>query len=261
MIIDFHTHTFPEKIAKGAIEKLEDSCKWKAVGDGTQADLINQMDISGVDISVVAPVATSKTQVSGINRKLIKTNRIMTLGAMHPEFSDFEAELDFLKQNSVHGIKLHPDYQGFRVDDKKMFGLYEALLNRDMFVLFHAGVDIGLPPPYGGTPKMIKVVAKEFPKLKIIAAHYGGYNMWEDVLEHLVGLSNVWLDTSLCSRGLKDELFYEILNKHGSDKILLATDWPWTGSKEAIQWLKSKNLKQNQLDLILGENAKLLLKL
>ncbi len=101
MIIDFHTHTFPQRIAKTAIAKLEEFSKWKAVGDGTQEDLIEQMDKAGVDISVVAPVATSESQVMSINRKLINTDRIITLGSMHPDFLGFEKELEFLKQNKV----------------------------------------------------------------------------------------------------------------------------------------------------------------
>ena len=261
MIIDFHTHTFPEKIAKGAIKKLEEFSNWKAIGDGTLDVLIEQMDAAGVDMSVVAPVATSEKQVTAINRKLINIDRIVTLGAMHPGFSDYEAELGFLKQSGVQGIKLHPDYQSFRVDDKKLFGLYEKLQANDMFILFHAGLDIGLPPPYGACPDMIRVVAENFPKLKIVAAHFGGFDMWDGVLEYLAGVENVWLDTALCADIMNDDIFYKILNKHGYEKILMATDWPWKGVKDTIDWLEGKKLKQNELEGILGGNARGLLKI
>ena len=130
-----------------------------------------------------------------------------------------------------------------------------------MFVLFHAGLDIGLPPPYGGCPDMIREVADKFPKLKIVAAHFGGYKMWDEVLEYLAGVENVWLDTALCAGGMQDHEFFSLYHKHGYEKIMMATDWPWRSAMHTIQWLEQKELKQSELEGILGKNACKLLKL
>jgi predicted TIM-barrel fold metal-dependent hydrolase len=108
---------------------------------------------------------------------------------------------------------------------------------------------------------MLRTVAKSFPKLKIVAAHLGGFGMWEEVLEKLAGVSNVWLDTALCESFINDDIFYKILNKHGYERLLMATDWPWKKVKDTIVWLEQKKLKTTELDAILGENAKTLLKI
>jgi len=259
LVIDFHTHTFPEKIAASAVKKLADISHYTPVSGGTEAELLAQMDKFGCDVSVIAPVATSIKQVSSINKNIKNTDRLITLGAMFPEHPEFEAELDLLKSKGVRGVKLHSEYQNFRCDEKRMYPIYDALSQRGMFVLFHAGLDIGLPAPYGTCPDQTARVARDFPNLKIVAAHFGGFDMYDAVCEHLCGLENVWLDTALCAYNMPEESFDKILSLHPTERILMATDWPWRSVGDTIKWIKEKNMDERVKDAILGENARVLL--
>ena len=259
MIIDFHTHTFPEKIAASAVKKLEERSHYTPVSHGMEAELLSQMDTYGCDISVIAPVATSIKQVSSINRNSRDTDRLITLGAMYPEFPDIKKEIAYLKEKGVKGVKLHSEYQNFRCDEKRMYPIYEELSAQGMFVLFHAGLDIGLPAPYGTCPDQTARVARDFPNLKIVAAHMGGFEMYDGVLEYLCGLENVWFDTALCAYNMPDDTFSKILSRHGSDRILMATDWPWRSVGDTIKWIEEKNLGNTTAEAILGGNARLLL--
>ena len=117
MLIDFHTHIFPDKIAASAIQGLSERAQIPPHTDGTLQGLIDAMSRDGVDLSVVLPVATNPAQVEKINRRALEINAlfdktgVISFGAMHPEFSDYKAELRWLRENGFKGIKLHPDYQ------------------------------------------------------------------------------------------------------------------------------------------------------
>ncbi|MDO4521731.1 MAG: hypothetical protein Q4B57_01145 [Eubacteriales bacterium] len=122
MIIDFHTHTFPDKIAEKTIAALSDIGKISAHRSGTVDSLKESMQLCGIDISVVLPVATSPTQVETINRisyQLNKKDRLYFSGAIHPDCENVEEILDDIKAHGLFGIKIHPDYQGVYFHDKR----------------------------------------------------------------------------------------------------------------------------------------------
>jgi hypothetical protein len=163
MVIDFHTHCFPDPLAGKAIAELEKNWGIKAVHDGTADGLKRYMKTCGVDISVVLPVATKPSQVKTIN-EWAKSNRCDSLhffGAVHPDDGDFCGTVQWLKENGFAGVKLHPDYQRFFADEKRMMPLYEALRDAGLIVVFHAGMDIGFPSPIHCTPLMIKNIIRQ----------------------------------------------------------------------------------------------------
>ncbi len=217
------------------------------------------MDKYGCDISVIAPVATSDHQVSSINSRSRSTDRLITLGAMTPDFPDIHGEFIRLKEKGVKGIKLHPDYQKFRCDEHWVYPIYEELCALDMFVLFHAGRDPGIAPPYGGTPVHIEKVARDFPQLKIIAAHMGGLDMWDEVEKRLSPIENIRIDTALCAGIIPNRTFLNLLSKFGRERVMMATDWPWKSVGETIQWIREFRLGDDVTEAILGRNAASLL--
>jgi len=158
----------------------------------------------------------------------------------------------------LKGIKFHPDYQKFFVDDKKMFPIYETAFGLGLIVVFHAGVDIGLPAPYHATPERLEKIVRTFPRCKVVAAHMGGFSLWDDVERFLVG-TDIYLDTSYSLDFMDGEQAKRIIRNHDVKKILFATDSPWADQKEAISKLKSLNLDKETEDAILGLNAKALL--
>jgi len=197
MTIDFHTHCFSDEIAVKAIPKLAEAGGIQPFTDGTVSGLKSSMQSSGIHVSVVQPIATKPAQTTVINRwaASIKDRQIVPFGTIHPEYEHWQEEIIWLSNQGIKGVKFHPDYQRFFVDDEKLFPIYEMLFSMNFIVLFHAGVDIAFSEPYHCTPKRLQKVLDMFPRAVIIAAHMGGYMYWDDVEKYLVG-RNIYMDTS-----------------------------------------------------------------
>jgi hypothetical protein len=261
MLIDFHTHFFPDKIAKESVEKLARKANVKYYGDGTLSGLLQFMKQDSVDISINQPVATKPEQVKSINRKMIELNAkklgVMCFGSLHPDFDGFEDELAFIAANGIKGIKMHPEYQVFCPEEIRMFKIYEGCVKNNLAVLFHAGADIGYTCVHC-TPKGIKEVLA-VKGLKVILAHMGVYKMWDDVEKYLVG-KNVYFDTAYCTE-IENSQFRRMILNHGSDKILFATDFPWESASSIKAKIEQLDLSQKDIDNIFYKNAAKLLSL
>ncbi len=263
MIIDFHTHIFPEKIAAKTIENLERVGGIKAATDGTLKGLLDSMERCGVDMSVILPVATKPSQFESIHSFAQNVNekyadRLISFGGIHPDCEDYKKELDTIKAMGFKGIKLHPDYQGVMIDDVRYMRIIEYASELGLIILTHAGTDIGLPNPVHCPPQNMRKVLDTIKPEKMVLAHYGGWGLWEDVYDYLAG-ENVWLDTAFIFDYITREQFFKILEKHGSDKILFATDSPWSDMAKGIDWIRGLSLPQNVTEDILSGNAKRLL--
>jgi uncharacterized protein len=255
MLIDFHTHFFPDKIAKDSCDTLAGKAKVSYQGDGTLNGLASFMKEDGVDISVNLPVATKPEQVQPINRKMAELNRanisVVCFGAMHPGFEGIEEEIEYLRLSGIKGIKLHPEYQKFCPEDKHMVKLYETCAANNIAILFHSGIDLGYetvhcqPKSAAGLP--------EIEGLTVIFAHMGAYRMWDEVEKHLVG-KKCYFDTAYCDEMNNGQLKRMILN-HGSDKILFGSDFPWERAGVMKRKIDSLGLKQSDLDNIYFKNA------
>lgn len=267
MLIDFHTHFYPEEIAKNTIKKLSAMAGFQFFGDGTIDSLKKFMIKDGVSIAINAPIATKAEQVISINRKMIDINKkeknIICLGTMHPQFGrngNISEEIEFIAKNGIKGIKMHPEYQNFYPDDGGLKVIYDSCLKNNIFILFHSGADAAFDSDnVKGTPKRFRQVLKSFPNLKVILAHMGGYQMWDMVYKELVGL-NVYFDTAFCNE-MDDNLLGNLIKEHGYDKIIFGTDFPW----ERASVLKNKILRiidnKEFLNKIFNLNAKKLLDL
>ncbi len=281
MIIDFHTHIFPDFLAQKAIHKLEKMTYTKAFVDGTLEGLQESMEEAKVDLSVLLPVATSPKQVVTCNNGAIEINQMepnkfISFGAMHPDFEDYKEELKRIKNAGIKGIKLHPDYQETMFDDIRYKRIIDVATELDFIISIHAGLDIGLCDPIHATPKRIRNVIQEVQPKKLVLAHMGGFQLWEEVLAVLGG-EEVYFDTAFSLGDIKywdvtpvdieklkmmaTEQFMEFLNVFGEDRILFATDSPWCGQKEMIVEIEKLPLSREQKEKILGGNAAKLLQL
>lgn len=262
MIIDFHTHCFTDEVAHRAIPLLSERSGLKPSTDGTKAGLLRSMDQSGVAISVILPIATKAPQTPTINDWVLSMDdkRIIPFGTIHPDYANWEHELLRLYGAGIRGIKLHPDYQVFYVDDPKMFPLYEKMQELGMIALFHAGEDIGLKPPYHCTPRRLLNLLEAFPSLTVVAAHMGGYRQMDDVLELLCG-ENLYFDTCFSDHVIGDEGMARIIEAHGADRILFGTDLPWDDQAEQIKMIHRLPLSDEEREKILWRNAVELLQL
>ena len=260
MIIDFHVHFFKDDLAPKAMQKLSTAAGIPHFTDGTQCGLTESMKKSGVDISVCQHIATRPEQTQIVNRWGIKvqTGQIYSFGSIHPDFEEWENEIDYIYSAGIKGVKFHPDYQNFRVDERRLYPIYEYIFSKGLTVLFHAGVDLAYKPPYACTPHHLSKVVADFPNGRIVAAHMGGYRFWDEVETCLVG-KNLFLDTSFSFTELGKERFENMISLHGDERVLFASDSPWTSQSAEVENIQSLNLPSKTIDKILGENARLLL--
>lgn len=263
MIIDFHTHIFPDNIAEKTIQFLEKEGNIKAFTNGTLYGLKKSMKDNNIDISVVLPVVTKPSQFDTVNcfaAAITDKEGIISFGGIHPDTEDYEQKLMKIKELGLKGIKLHPDYQKTYIDDPRMINIIRRATQLELIVIIHAGLDIGLPDPIHCPPvrtvNMLNQIAND--NAKIVLAHMGGFDMWDDVEKYLAGRS-VWLDTSYCLGMIQDEQFIRIIKNHGADHILFATDSPWGGQKETVEHIKHLGLTNDELENIYHKNAERLL--
>lgn len=238
MKIDFHTHIYPDRVAHNTVTAVRERAGIDAYTDGTLKGLQESMARAGIDISVVAAVATKPQQVESIQRWLtgIRQPGIEALAVMHPAQPLTTRQMRALKREGYRGFKFHPDYQDFFVDDPRMFRLYEDVAAESMFILFHAGMDRGLPHPVHGTPKRLAAVNDAVPQLCMIAAHLGGEEAYEESTRYLLG-RNIYLDTSFVLRKMPGEYRERFLKEHPADRLIFASDSPWTDQAEELQFL------------------------
>ena len=173
MVIDFHTHIFPDKIAARSIEYLESASGIKAATNGTLDGLLDSMEKNKVDLSVILPVVTKPSQFESVNRFAAEVNekykgKLISFGGIHPDSEDYKSELDCIKKLGRPGIKLHPDYQGVMIDDPRYMKIIEYADFLDLMIMVHAGVDIGLPNPVHCPPDKAKKVLDTLKPKKLI---------------------------------------------------------------------------------------------
>ena len=261
-MIDFHVHAFPDDLASRAMEQLSQRSGVIPSYDGTVSGLKRSMMRAGISMSVLQPVATKPSQVRSINNWLLslKSDWLIPFGAIHPDLERPEEELKKIKALGIRGIKIHGDYQDTFIDDERYMPIYEAMEDLGMILLLHAGVDIGLPPPVRATPERILKVHESFPRLRIVAAHMGGFRMWDEVERYLLG-REIYLDTSYVRTFMDDERALRMMREHGIDRILFATDAPWADQKEELSWITSLGFSEEEMAKILRENGAKLLRL
>ncbi len=262
MIIDVHTHVFPDNVAFEAVPKMAEIAGVKEALDGRLQSLQASMNIAGIDQCWLQPVATKPKQVDSINAwsKEIRSDSILSFGAFHPEYENLPDLISRLSQEGFPGIKFHPEYHKITPDDSRFDPLYEALINENMIVLFHAGVDIGIPT-INSTPNRFIRLSNRFPQLKMILAHMGGFQQWQEVmaaLEEFQG-KEIYLDTSYVFGYITPDEFLAIVEGHGEDRILFGTDSPWSDQHWSLKQLHALSLTQDQVDKITGLNAQRLL--
>ncbi len=264
MIIDIHTHVFPDRLAEKAISVLKSSANdaYPAVHNGTISGLLQKMEDWNIDISVIQPVVTKESQVKKTNDwvRSVCSDKIIGFGGIYPHSSHCKEDIDTIASLGLKGIKFHAEYQNFILDDDRMLSIYDYALNKGLILLHHAGFDPAFSTPVKSSPKQFARIGKLLGGGIIIAAHFGGHMQWDDVEEYLAG-SNIYLDTSMGFDYYSKEQFLHIVKKHGSDKVLFASDSPWSNAESEIKQITNLSLSKSSIDAILGGNAKRILHL
>ena len=258
--IDAHTHIFPEKIADRAVARLGEMYDARPVRRPVLDSLVAEMDEAGVDRSVFAPVSTRPEQVPSINDfalGLVDEPRVIPFGTLHPGHEDVEAEIERLIKGGISGVKLQPYFQGFSFEDEATHRMFDAIGDR-LVVLMHGGqeiVEIDHVIPHAAA---LARLIERHPTLRMIVAHMGGYQMWEEVREHLVG-APVHFDLSYTFNRAPDDLIMDICSAHGWDRIVFGSDFPWQSQREALEGLRRLGLDEQTFAAVAGGNLRELL--
>ena len=263
MVIDFHTHAFPEKIASAALSRLSHAAGGlKPQSEGTVSSLKGQMEKDGVDISVVHSIATKPAQQTNVNNFAIAIDQdpaIVAFGSVHPDAPDALEELERIKAAGLKGVKFHPEYQRFYVNDEKMKPIYRKISQLGLITLFHAGLDYGIDPPCHGLPEHFAQALRWFDS-PVVAAHWGGLGCGEGVLEKLCG-ENIWFDLSFGYGVMPKSTARAILDKHGPERLIFASYMPWHRPSWVMRLLYTLDLSDTDREKILSCNALKLLNL
>ena len=267
MIIDFHTHAFPDALAARTIPKLAAMTEVPPHTDGTVRGLCKAMETAGVDYSVVLPVVTKPSQFDSVNAFSAEMNRLPQLiafGGIHPDDEDIPAHVAKIAALGLPGIKIHPDYQGVFIDDERYVRIAREALRHDLYIVTHAGVDDGFPETVHCPPeraaRFLDLVyeGKEPDEARIIFAHGGGNRCFAEVKKHLAG-RKVYFDLSYIFAYADAEEITDLIRAHGTERVLFASDCPWGDPADGITFVRSLSLTEEEKESILWGNAKRML--
>jgi len=258
--IDIHTHAFPDDLAERAIRQLEANADWEAVGDGTVSGLVKSMDAADIDVSAICTIATRPDQEKGIFKwcRKIRSDRIEPLPSVHPRTAKADKWIRRFAGEGFGGIKLHPMFQDFAADDSQIDVILGAAAECGIFVTMHCGRDVSFPDDDRASPERLRRLIDRKGDLKLLCTHLGGWLVWDDVEKHVLG-TDVYLETSFCLKFMGLDRCADLIRRHGTDRVLFGTDWPWSDQKEELALLGRLGLSKDEKKAILWSNAAKLL--
>jgi predicted TIM-barrel fold metal-dependent hydrolase len=257
VVIDGHCHVWPDAIAERALSSA--APELRRFGDGKASTLLETMAVAGVDRSVCLGVASTPDQVEAANRFAgsLAEPKLIGFGSIHPALGVDES-LASLRRYHLRGVKVHPLFQGYALDDSGLIALLDAM-QQEFVVVIHVGK--GGKGSERCTPRMLRDLAIAVPRLDIIACHLGGYLLLDEAADLVVGLPNVYLDTSWPpSIGvLSPARVRGMIERHGAERVVFASDWPMADPGAEIAALTSLGLRDDDLEGVLGGNLQRLI--
>ena len=235
-IVNAHCHIYPEKIADKAVIGIRNFYDLDMSLNGKLDDLIRDGNEVGVTHYLVHSVATTPKQVKSINEFIAESVKqhpdlFTGFGTMHPDSEDLQGDFDYLIELGLKGVKLHPDFQLFSMDEERAFRIGEI------------------------------VSLEKFPEITFIGAHFAGWSMWEDATRQLSKYENLYVDLSSSLYALSPETALELIHAYGADRVLWGTDYPMWESVSEMEYFNKIDLTDEERSQILYENAAKLLKL
>lgn len=261
LITDFHTHAFPDALAGHAMTALlaetDDVTAWH---DGRLSSLLASMDRAGIQRAVVCSIATKPKQFDKILAwsQEIRSERIVPFPSLHPADPDVAARVRQIADAGFRGIKLHPYYQDFDLDDPRLGPLYRALCDCGLILVSHTGFDVAFPRIRKADPQRIARVLDGYPALRFVATHLGSWEDWDAVATHLLGRP-LYMEISYSLPILGKERSRDLLTRHPREYVLFGTDSPWQDQATAVQQLRGLDLGPEWERAILADNAARLL--
>jgi predicted TIM-barrel fold metal-dependent hydrolase len=253
-ILDIHAHIYPDIIAQKASDTIGEFYRLPMLNDGTLKSLLKEEAAAGITKMTVHSVAVTWEKVARVNDFIAGAlkghENLIGFATMHPDHPHIASEIDRAISLGLKGLKLHPDFQHFHIDDEKAYPIYEAIEGR-IPLLIHTGdrrYDTSQPE------RMAKVLDR-FPRMQTICAHLGGWSQWEDAHRILAGRPNVWVDTSSSLYAISPEAAREIILHYGVDRVLFGTDYPMWSPAEELSRMKALGFSPADMEKMLYQNA------
>jgi len=261
-IFDAHVHIFPDPIASRVVDQLAAMGNVRPSFHGTRAELEASLRAAGIDGALNCPIATRPDQVESINRWAVGQNRwpVVSLGSLHHAYADPVAELERLRERGLPGIKMHPEYQGFGLEDAAVQPIWAACERLGMLLFLHAGEDTGFPPPCRVRPAALRWLITRYPRLQVVAAHFGGWRLWDEVAAELIGRP-LFLDLSFVTGLLPEARIVQLVRRHGVERVLFGTDAPWRDQRLELEAFRSLPFSAGEQRRMLWDNAAQLFRL
>ncbi len=260
-VIDAHVHLYPDALAAKVTPALSAKFGNAPAFDGTVAGCCATNLAAGISLALNLPVATDAHQVAHANdfwahylpRKTSDAG-VVSLASFHPASPEKGAAIENIARTGFTGIKFHPEYQKFRLNEPRMDDIWAAMSDFGLVAYLHAGGERVFQPPYHSSPTDILHLHQRFPKLKIAAAHLGGFAMWDEAEEVLMG-QDIYLDLSHTFFWMETAQLVRMIQKHGARRILFGSDAPWQNPKTILEALVATPLTEPELKQICYTNA------
>ena len=265
MIIDFHTHFYPEKIVERALAAAREKANLIPALNGTKADLIRSIQNAGIDYAVGLPLVTQVQPGRGASlnswAKENDVRPIIMLGSVHPRDEEFSETLESIKAYNLPGVKVHPEYQSFSFDEPELDKVWSKISDLDLFLITHAGEDAGFAPPFHSNPASLRRMHDRHHELKMVCAHGGSWKMWEDVKTYLAGEKNIFFDLAFVGECMPAAEYRKLIEFLKVENCLFGTDSPWCSQSLALELLHNLKLGKYAEEMILAGNAVKLLQI
>lgn len=256
-IIDFHTHVYPKAIAQKATQSI---CDFYELGTdlvGTPEVLLERGKEAGISEFVLLPVAVKPERVRSINQFIVQQvaehKEFYGFGTLHADMDNMNEEIDYMESVGLKGIKIHPDFQKFPIDDERLFPVYDRIQG-SLPIIFHCGdyrYDFS-------SPERLARILKEFPKLTVIAAHLGGWSVYEEAFE-LLKNQNCYFDISSSMSFISTEQMNKYVHGYGTEKLVFGSDFPLGDPVKEIEYFEKLDLTPYEREQIAFRNAEVIL--
>lgn len=254
-ITDTHAHIYPDAIAERAAASIGDFYNIPMSMDGTLSGLLTAGQAAGISRFLVHSVAVTPDRVSRVNDFLIRSasehpQELVGFGTLHPDHPDVPGELKRLKAGGLRGVKLHPDFQKFLLDDEKSIDMFREMAALGLPALIHTG---DRRYPYSEPARMARALDR-VPTLKVICAHLGGWSVWTEAWHALAGREGVWVDTSSSLYAIDPQEAADVIHRYGVSRVLFGTDYPMWKPDEEIARFMALPLTDSEREMILDKN-------
>lgn len=260
-VIDMHTHIFPDKVAKKATLATANYFDLPEPPNhfGTVGELVDVLEEAGVDYAMVCSAATTAHQVAPINRYIYNecagNPKLIPCGTLHADFDGYQEELAWMRENGIHGVKIHSEFQHFVLDDERLFPMFEEMEKNDMFLIAH----MGDPRVNVSGPHRMLPIAATFPELRCIATHLGNWNDWDiEKIRPLAKLPNVYCDISstfsYVASHEEKEWLKVIMNEYDPAHVFFGSDYPIWCPKKELEKVMALGFEEKFLEDVLFNN-------